>query len=483
MKPARTPGAKKCGLMPSGLCLVAITAVLLAASLASAQASRIPFGQDNHAFRYLLDKLELKPLSQFTDIGQVASASDTVLIVLGQPAPVKLAPGGIKHFLEAGGALLLATDRATDVLDEDFDVSVNGRLLTIDRDHPKAYKGLTQCPIVGGASAKEPPIFQGLGRIASNNPSYLEIRSSNLSVLARFPRECRIDATRNATLLPRFNAARAFAVGGVVGKGRLLVLSDHSVFINDMMMQPDNDNFDFAFASLQWLRERDSKSEPGRRHALFMDEGVAITNFLVPVREGPDIPLPGADAWNQLMIGMEQDNFFNKLLFAYFSHAKVLSAIALAASIALVGYGFLYLARRNYAIDPHAPLAVANMGPALGTAALVDERHLTMLREGKLWEAARDLARDSFWTLGHATSFVPKAARPEPPRILIEGTRRQRRRLREVALRLWAIAYDNRPRRLSPREFRQLVGQIDELKQASREGNLRLGGVKENHDG
>ena len=52
-----------------------------------------------------------------------------------------------------------------------------------------------------------------------------------------------------------------------------------------------------------------------------------------------------------------------------------------------------------------------------------------------------------------------------------------------MTLRMWRLAHGNEPRRLSHREFRQLVAQIHELKQASLEGKLQLDGVKEKHDG
>jgi hypothetical protein len=442
----------------------------------------VPFPQDNHALRYILDKLELQPLAGLEGIGGVADPKDCVLLVLGETDVVEHVPTGVKNFVKQGGALLLATDRSTKVLEKEFGVAISGDLLTT-ADLSKAYREkLPGCPIVIGIEGKQPPLFQGLKRVATNRPSYLEARTNELTVLAYFPRECQIEGrVLGPPNLPLLTQRRAFAAAGRIGKGRVLVLSDHSVFINDMMMQPDNDNFDFAYACLQWLSS-------GRRHALLVDEGIVYTSFKVPVREGSELPTPPAELWNQLLLGLERDDILNRLILRRFSVNQVISALLLVFTLGLMGYGYFRLARGSYSVDPDAPLAVSNVGAAVQPPGLVQQRHQTMLREGKLWEAARDLARQSLLTLGHSrtTIGVPSAGTvagrsmaPQPPRIMVDGRSwRKRRRLRDITLRVWELAHAGQPRLLSHREFRQLVGQIQELKQAALEGKVQLDGVK-----
>jgi hypothetical protein len=57
-----------------------------------------------------------------------------------------------------------------------------------------------------------------------------------------------------------------FAAGGDWGEkgGRILILADHSVFINDMMTPDDNDNLEFASNCLEWLTDGGKRSR-GRR--------------------------------------------------------------------------------------------------------------------------------------------------------------------------------------------------------------------------
>src|SRR5205823_4430239 len=161
-------------------------------------------------------------------------------------------------------------------------------------------------------------------------------------------------------------------------------------------------------------------------------------DFRVPLKESSDIPIPPVEFWNKLLIGLEQDNVFNRLILNRFSIRQILSGLVVALTAGLIGYGCLRLAQLTYPIDPHAPLAVPDTGPAPPPGGLVQQRHQTMLQEGKLWEAARDLARQSFWALGYGLGAAP--ARPvAPPSVTATGNWRRRRRLRHLVLRLWAL--------------------------------------------
>ena len=53
---------------------------------------------------------------------------------------------------------------------------------------------------------------------------------------------------------PSKREAPLFAVGGTVGKGRVLVLADHSIFINRMILPRETGNLEFAANCLHWLR-------------------------------------------------------------------------------------------------------------------------------------------------------------------------------------------------------------------------------------
>jgi hypothetical protein len=469
---------------------LAISAAMILATVpARAQSPRVPFGQNNHAIRYILGKLDLQPLGSTNEIGSAVEPSQLAIIIFGQPTALDRLPGGLRSFVERGGRLLLATDRPTTALNRDFGIAVSGSLLTIDAQSALAYRELSQCPFVVALEGKEPSIFRNLAHIATNRPSFLQITESATGQGGALKPLARLQDCRAEGFGPE--PPRVFAAGGVVGKGRILVLADHSVFINDMMLQSDNDNFDFALEAIRWLTEPASPDEPAPRRVLFVDEGAVVTDFKVPLKEPPGIPLPTADVLNQLLLGIEYDNVFNRLILNRFSYGQVLSGIALGLTGALVFYGGIRLARSAHGIDPHAPVAVLGTGSAPPGAGLINQRHQAMLSEGKLWEAAREIARQNLRALGSQKPSLsqPKTSCQEPalqgnrpPEVIVGGGAGRRRYLRNSLLRLWALAYAEKPRRLSRAEFRRVVVEVDDLVRAAKDGTLQLNGVKQTDD-
>jgi hypothetical protein len=472
---------------------LAICAVIFLSAPTQAQNSGTPFG--NHAVRYILEKLDLKPLADTHEIAGTLESDPVAVIVFGQPATLDYLPGGPRSFVEGGGRLLLATDWQTRALERGFGIKVNGEQLAIDKSSALAYRQLPQCPIVVPLKGTEPSIFRNLARVATNRPSFLDVierpRGQEMAMkpLAQL-QNCRVESqVDNSQGEPE--QRRLFAAGGAVGKGRILVLADHSVFINDMMLQPDNDNFDFALRVMRWLKEPASPGGPAVRRVLFVDEGAVVTDFKVPLKESPGIPLPTADVVNQLLTGIENDDVLNRLVLKRFSMGQVLSGIALGLTAALLVFGGMRLSRAWHSVDPHAPVAVLGAGSAFAQAGLIDRRHQTMLAEGKLWEAAREVARQNLRALGSPEPKVsqsdeshsePSSHRDRPPEVIVGGGSGRRRYLRNLTLRLWTLAYAEKPRRLSRAEFRRIVTEVDELTRAAKDGTIQLNGVTQTDD-
>ena len=475
---------RRCSVTVGGLAAIAL---LAAALQPQRRVLRVPFGQDNHAIRYILSRLNLEPLASANELDGL-DPSQVVIIVLGQPWPLDHLSGSLS-FVKNGGSLLLATDRRTTALKAAFGITVDGRLLAIEASSALAFRHLTGCPFVIAREGGEPPIFQGYSKLATNRPSFLEMRKNALTTgivrpLAELPKECQIEEDKGP-----LGRSPIFAAGGVVGKGRLLVLADHSVFINDMMLQPDNDNFDFALKALQWLTSPPKSGGAAPSRVLFVDEGTVVTDFNVPLKSSPGIPVPTAEALNQLLVGTESDNVFNRLILRRFSVGQVLSLLVLALTGVLLTYGGVRIAQSSHGIDRQAPLAVLNAGAAIPSPGLIDQRHQAMLREGKLWEAAREIARQNLRALGGtqraAVNLNPShggSGGALVPQIIVAGNLARRRYLRNLALHLWALAYTEKPRLLSVAEFRRVVAESNELARASREGALQLNGVDQRDD-
>ena len=119
--------------------------------------------------------------------------------------------------------------------------------------------------------------------VASNAPSYLEQRDGTLSPLAWLPEDIR----RESGVLFIPGQTFLFAAGGKVGVngGRALVMADHSIFINEMMIQRDDANVEFSYNCLKWLSEAGG-NDP-RTKVLFVEDGNVKATFEVPLKDMP----------------------------------------------------------------------------------------------------------------------------------------------------------------------------------------------------
>lgn len=315
---------------------VCLVVGLIAAAVGRGQdpapaAARIAY-DGTHLFRFILKTQQMQPLPSEDELWRHPETS--ILIVLGRPAP--LLGFDIEHFIARKGAILLATDHELDV---------RGIHVVGDRveaaNLAETYKGLPYCPLithVRGAAE----LFGDKGKrqgIATNLPGYLK-PSPAFEEIAWFPNSSRL--TADGTEIPH----ATFAMRRSEKNVRLLVLSDHSVFINRMMMQQDNDNFLFALNCVRWLWERK------RNHVLFYEDGNVVQSFDIEVRElPPDIPDPVAVV-NSLLTKWERENLHNELLLERFrSPAQLLSILALLATAALAVYVFFRIQQSQYRME------------------------------------------------------------------------------------------------------------------------------------
>jgi hypothetical protein len=450
---------------------LALAIVLALAKPAWAQTSG-NFGND--AFRFVLHRFSLQPLSQ-SDWSQLHdNPRQTILIVFGETGKLAGLPGGLKAFIEAGGAALIATDRNTKggALDE-FGVTVDGKFVKA-RTEASAYRLREfECPLLNRGDSKS-PLFRTEPPIATNKPSYLTYSRRDLPDLVWFPADCFIER-------PDAPGRYCFAAGGELKKGRILIVADHSVFINDMLLQTDNGNLQFAFNCVQWLRDGQDRK---RHRVFFIDESTVITDFNVSLQMTPALPASPVEIVNNVIVALEDENTFNRFIDDNIPLNKILSGLAVALTVALIIYGGYRLVRAGYQPETHAPLftqAVARSAPAVG---ILDQRQQHMLDDDNLWEPARDLARQCFATMG----FDPEPAskrisrsrsagasdRPIKPQFTFAGSWWLRRKRQAALQRLWRLAYGSRPLPVSQRQFSQLMVQADDLRSAAHAGLVHI---------
>jgi hypothetical protein len=467
-------------------CLLAVAALFAAAAPAPAQPARPRFGEGTHAFRRILHDLDLEPLDR---VQQLHDPQQTLLIVLGETDVLDQVPGGLQHFLDAGGAALIATDRTVPNarLWDRFRFTVTGAQVRLAGDNlledPRRYRTFNECPVLlpsvdaspallGGSRLMKAPadVALTLTRVATNRPSVIQRMlplPAGLRVLANLPPGCVVEDGMGSRML--FWTPLPFAVGGEVGKGRLLVLADHSLFINDMMLQPDTDNVDFTYNCLDWLRDGQT-----RHRVLFVEEGDVQTAFDIPLKDVP-LPLPPLDALvpvaDDALQNMERDNLFNKVVLDFMPFDRFWAAVVVLLSIALAVYGLYRLVRSWYRVEAAAPLLDALVAKQPPARSLMAERHRALLGRGNLWEPARALARQCFEAAGAA----PAGGRPALPGVQVAGSWWRRRALGRAVRRLWHLAYGPRPVPVSPREFARLPDEVERVKAALASGALQLG--------
>jgi hypothetical protein len=473
--------------------LALLALALFAACPGPARAApRPPFAEDTHVFRRILCDFKLTALK---DVREQLSTdpADTVVVILGDTKWIsQQGSSWLTAFVQKGGALLLATDRKPDEgarreLVEVAGVTVNGMSVRCWDQNAAGYREMDYCPFLRPVPRSKPDLFRdprkgeaAVLEVATNAPSFLQREPASpvqLETLAYLPTPWWTpDLPRRPIVL-----GLPFAVGGERGDGKVLVLADHSIFINQMMLPADNGNVEFTYNCLDWLR---TKPDGRRTKVLFVEDGQVRTDLNVPLRNVPIDPaqLPGLlyANRNELAAGVEQElarlegrNALNEGLLDFLaslglSEDRLEPFAVLLLSVLLVGFTGLRLRTRGRHRAEAAVLPLVRAAALhVPTAPLLEQRHQALLRGGNVWEAARGLARQWFAAAGAAGG-------PAPPRVAVEGGWWERWVMRRRVRRLWRLAYGARPVRVSLRALRRLVGELEELSVALANGSLRL---------
>jgi hypothetical protein len=363
----------------AGVCWAAI---LLSPGPAHSQ-ERVPFNLDNHAFRGILFTQGTRPVSAIDEL--LRSPDKSILVVFGDTTLLESRPREIRRFLNQGGAVLVATDRPTRAL-AGVGVTVTGTVVH-SAEFPLTHDGSPDRPIVMAGQSKNSPFANVSGPIVANRPSFLTMARGAPPTLAWLPPGCRSGQTTYVRALP-------FAAGGMLGQGRLLVLADHSVFVNGLMLAPNTGNFEFAYQTIQWLREG------GRDRALYLDEGQIVSDFSVPLQTLPDLPISPVELGNHLIAAMEDDDLFNRVLLENVSLDRIKKGWLLTLTVALAALAFYRFLHAGQSTDTRVPLLSTNLASVDG-----DESHLAARAEDRVASGdysgvAADLARAALEDVG-----------------------------------------------------------------------------------
>jgi hypothetical protein len=475
---------------------------------AFAQQERPGFATGTDVFRRLLYDQSQQNLRALGGPEQIEDPSRTILVVLGDTTNLDLMDhlhhGWLVNFVNQGGAVLVASDLPTDgAVEKAFGVRISGEFVEAPQGFPSAYRGYVQCPYVLPGPGTDPSLFKETrldgqsgpqALVATNKPSYLiATKATTLKrptdgrialPLAHFPTDCVAP-----TKLPIRGMHYDFAIGGTLGKGKALIVADHSIFINSMMLG-DNGNIDFTIQAATWLR--DGPNGPRDQILFYEEDGHMETRFDIPLKEVP-LPIPpnaGEYLWdvvkkmneNGTLRKIEEENVLDRGLYYALERAadkqdfwpeltgseKLARLIFLGSSLLLGGYAFVKLGifRHRFATSPSLATLLAKQPKPLPA---LRQRQQALLQSGNLWEAARDLARQFFVSAGISLTGAPE--------VEIRGGWWKRWRTRTRILRLWRLAVEARPQRVSRSRFERLVAQLRELQAALADGRVRWKGT------
>lgn len=453
------------------LCWCALVAGLLLAAAAPAQERPPNFGQGSHGLRAILkQKFKLEPIDLGAFPWYRSNEPEALLIVVLGDTDFLNRVGGreLLEFVQRGGALLVASDlRSGRGLERAFGVEITGDFLVAREGSASAWRGLTEYPLLGKETNWRHPIFRNVRTVAANRPSHLAGRGNRrLPTLARFPGDVFWEGGRGGV-----GSEWEFAAGAQVQDGKALVLADHSVFINDMLVQADNDNFFFACNVVDWLTDGGK-----RKYVLFLENDKPVMDFSATLKEPelPPIPLPPEgvliEKGNEIIAAVDAADPFNQFLNERVPQVAVLRTLLLLLSLMVLVLVVMRLLRARHRIAATEPLLALCLAEQAPGRPLLARRHEDMRRQDNHWESAHQMARQLFETLPRPAGSGD--AWPQEAPLKFQGGWWQRRQRRQQVERLWRLALGQAPERITTRDFQRLQDDLRQVRTALANGTV-----------
>ncbi len=464
-------------------------------------------GGGTDLLRALLDKEGVEPVRQ-NDLWNLQPDEDLIVVVIGN-IDNDFVPSlqWVRRTIAKGGAALVATDNIGRVYEHDRNPGIdnpagffNGSTVAADwtnREH--THNQRSDCPYAVPVSPDELAdaparpgrvwgVFRGLNRIATNQPTYFvttRAREEYRYPLARFPKSARINGGWPVE-------PPVLAVGGDgperwgIPAYSFLAVADSSIFINQMLLEPGTDNFQFAVNVVDYLQGPDKS----RKRCLFYENGRVVERFDglrdALVKPKPKLP-PDAMPNIGPLFGKHQDKLVafldakadeiqerdvihrtavgspgsdrERMAFGFWiERALVIAAIAIVFFLLRRLWGSR--TPQDVPLPPHTGAGIASTGPP----GVFDRRQKEMVRRNNVYEPVRHLVREFFASVG-----APPDPGPRMPQLEITRAVRKPESLRQALRDMWRLAYGP-PTPLTAQRWFELEPYFDRLKQAHADG-------------
>lgn len=478
-------------------------------------------GGGTDMFRYMLHLAGVKPVTpnELHSLNDDDFADIIVVVIGSATGNIGIAKVGdlMDQATQNGGAVLIASESNTTFFPGNqartrLSVRLSGLPVVDPRGLGSAtYHNNQTCPYVVPVGPDEPPnavgdpgpiwgLFAGLDRVATNNPSYFIVTERGAEfkfTLARFHRACGV-RDQFGTVFPLPPGA-AFALGGegtnpdfrLNPEFRFVALADQSVFINQMLAEPDADNFELARRTVFYLADPQTEGNPkgvGRKRCIFVENGRLVSDFRSAeyVFQDP-LPMPSVpplgqiqdklvDLGNSVIDRIQTNDALNKGVFGSDPERRnrrlrelIAALLVIAAVVAMIT--LVNRARRvRQPLDTPVPPSTGKPAGAdpVTPAGIFDRRTRELSRRDNVYEPARDVIREMF-----AAAGAPPDAGPRLPRVEVTRVVRRPETLRRALAELWQIGY-GAPTRLGVREWEVLEPLFIRAKRALDDGKWRF---------
>jgi hypothetical protein len=474
------------------------------------QETTIP-AEGTEVFRALLDRTGIKPISRDEALGKLTPRfDDVIVIVLGHPSDLRGAADAnwwVQMALERGGAVLIASDTPTKIppaWQHQVDV-LPARVECFDEK--AILGGRTNCPFVVPISGRDPrfgrfaaepdtvlgQIFGGderrgsrpLTRVATNEPSLLQLSGFGghfQFALARFPNRSfvrwgdKLEPLRDALFAV---GGHGQAVNALAQRSDFLAMADHSVFINQMLLEPGTDNLELTYRVIDYLRGPDPNNprESRRKRCLFIEDGLVKERFdTLPKALRRGMPVPQVNLWaiqdklvdlgNAIVDDVQTRNVPDNILVGTFGLPAILRFLLLILTVVAT---VLILRRVWWHRKPvDIPPAPAVAGAPSGPPGVFDRRQKELLRRNNVYEPVRDLLREFFASVG-----VHGEPGPKHPRLAISDAIRKPESLRKAVKDFWKLAYGP-AEVVTVNRWREMEPYFEKLRQAHADGKWQF---------
>lgn len=476
------------------------------------QVVSIPAG-GTELFRALLDREGIQPVS-LRDIQNrnVWPTDDLIVISIGSQQQWPNDPlDWVRSTVAANGGALIATDSQTPVYRRDMPpnfgnnpvADFNGN--TVSANFQECHRQETMCPYATPVSPDELRIekpgpvwglFRGLTKLATNQPSYIEMRNNRFGgeyayPLARLP--------RSSTVWGQNFPQPLLAVGGDGEPQRwnndrpgysFLAVADSSIYINQMLMEPGTSNLEFAMNTVEYLQG----PQKHRKKCVFFENGKVIEKFdglrsalakprpKIPPEAMPSVPsvlgrnqerlvemangmadqFQTKDGLHNILVGPTGSDRERR------SFGKWIDVVAILASIAIILFLLRRVLQSRQPLDVPSPPNTGAGAASTGPPGVFDRRQKELVRRNNLYEPVRNLMREFFDAVG-----APPNPGPRIPTLEISDAVRKPESLRQAIRDMWRIAYGP-PQPISAQRWFELEPYFDRLRKAHADGKWRF---------